>query len=281
MMRLAILLALAVACTPSWANADYLEVRRAATLKAAPNSDAAALARPSVGALLTLVSNEQSNGYYRAKEIDGTTGWIYRTLVRRFPGSIPGQPATNNTPAATNVTPPVGPDIPFKVHFLDVGTGDAAIVDMGDREILIDGGNSATVLTNYLRKNKLIDGPIELVVVTHGDIDHWRGLERLMNFDGKNPNPPKVLEFWDAGYNRDCNPPAQGGRVRYRKFINTFEATTGVQVRRPLAQFRRPADETNQVQPFTVPSLPGVTFSLLHSAASPDQRQQRVQLPDQ
>ena len=31
--------------------------------------------------------------------------------------------------------PPIAGDIPFTIHFLDVGTGDSAIVDLGDREI--------------------------------------------------------------------------------------------------------------------------------------------------
>ena len=269
MSRRIILATLAVLLLPFVAAADYLEVRRTATLKASADSDGTVVARPAIGTLLALVANEQTNGYYRARELDGTAGWIYRTLVRRFPGSIPGQPTDNNIPAVTNITPPSGPDLPFKVHFLDVGTGDAAIIDMGDREVIIDGGNSPTVLTNYVRQNNLIDGPIELVVVTHGDMDHWRGIERLMNFDGKNPNPPKVLEFWDAGYNRDCNPPTQGGRVKYRQFIDRFQGLSGIQIRRPLAQFRRPADETNEVEPFSLPSLPGMTFTILHSAANP------------
>ena len=61
----------------------------------------------------------------------------------------------------------------FTVHFLDVGIGDSAIIDMGDREIIIDGGISVRVLNGYAKREDLIDGPIELVVVTHGDSDHW------------------------------------------------------------------------------------------------------------
>jgi hypothetical protein len=60
------------------------------------------------------------------------------------------------------------------------GTGDSAIIDLGDREIIIDGGNSPTVLRNYIQARNLIDGPVELVVVTH-----WRHrpLERSESAD--------------------------------------------------------------------------------------------------
>ena len=108
------------------------------------------------------------------------------------------------------VPDPVGAE--FGVHFIDVGTGDSAVIDVGDTEIIIDGGNFSTSLTGYVQKHDLIQGPIELVVVTHGDTDHWKGLNRLLGFDGVEDNPPAVLEFWDAGYDRDCNPASSGGR---------------------------------------------------------------------
>lgn len=160
-------------------------------------------------------------------------------------------------------------DIPFTVHFLDVGTGDAAIIDIGDREIIIDGGNSPTVLRNYIRERDIIDGPVELVVVTHGDTDHWRGLRRLMNFDGLGPDPPTVLEYWDPGYDRLCNPPADGGRQGYLAFVEAFRSLNGLLFRRPLAQVHPPTVDTGQLQSFALASLPGVSFTVLHSAVAP------------
>ena len=87
----------------------------------------------------------------------------------------------------------------FAVHFIDVGTGDATIIDMGDREIIIDGGNFPNDLRNYADEAGIIDGPIELLILTHADADHWKGLVRLLGFDGVADNPPKVLEFWEPG----------------------------------------------------------------------------------
>ena len=194
--------------------------------------------------------------WYKIRLANGTEGFVSKAWTNRV-ATAPITPA-----AATG-------DIPFTIHFLDVGTGDSAIVDIGDSEIIIDGGNSPTVLRNYINERNIIDGPVELVVVTHGDTDHWKGLNRLMNFDGNGPNPPKVLEFWEPGYNRDCNPPSDGGRQSYLAFINRFQTLSGVLFQRPLEQFHPPALQTGQPQPFTVAALPGVVFTVLHSAANP------------
>ena len=195
--------------------------------------------------------------WYRIRLANGTEGFVSKSWTTRVPQTTPLGP----TPAIQ--------DIPFKVHFLDVGTGDSAIIDIGDREIVIDGGNSSTILKKYVTDRQIIDGPIELVVVTHGDTDHWKGLQRLMNFDNRAPNPPKVLEFWDPGYDRDCNGSNHSGRAGYLNFINQFRALQGVRFLRPLQNTHPPADQTGQVQPFTLPSIPGVTFTVLHSAVAP------------
>jgi len=117
--------------------------------------------------------------WYRIRLSDGSEGFVSKAWTKVAPA--PALPSAG--------------DVPFKVHFLDVGTGDAAIIDIGTAEIIIDGGDSETVLRNYVRARDIIDGPVELVVVTHGDTDHWQGLARLMNFDGRGANPPQVLEL--------------------------------------------------------------------------------------
>jgi endonuclease G len=71
---------------------DYLEVRRSATIKAEPNRDALILERVQSGTYLQLLNDgQQSNGYYQVETVSaGQPGWIYRTLVRRYRGEIPG-----------------------------------------------------------------------------------------------------------------------------------------------------------------------------------------------
>jgi beta-lactamase superfamily II metal-dependent hydrolase len=217
-----------------------------------PSGTAVTIARLRKGEQAALIAAVPS--WYRIRLTDGTEGFVPKAR-------------TTKTTRTTPVARAAAGDIPFKVHFLDVGTGDSAIIDIGDREIVIDGGNSPTVLREYVAERPIIDGPIELVVVTHGDTDHWKGLERLMNFDGRGAQPPQVLEFWDPGYDRTCNPPSTGGRVNYLAFVDDFRRHPGIRFVRPLENFHPPASQTGQIQPFTLPSLPGVTFTVLHSAA--------------
>ncbi len=59
------------------------------------------------------------------------------------------------------------------VHFIDVGQGDAILVDYGTYEMLIDGGRygaCAAYIASY------VDGAIEVMVATHPDADHIGGL---------------------------------------------------------------------------------------------------------
>jgi hypothetical protein len=90
-----------------------------------------------------------------------------------------------------------------------------------------------------------------------------------MNFDGLGPSPPRVLEFWEPGYDRSCNPVSDGGRQGYLAFIKRFSNLSGGLFRRPLEQFHPPSTQSGQMQPFTVSSLPGVIFTVLHSASAP------------
>lgn len=81
-----------VACLPvAAAYGDYLEVRRAARIKTEPIRDATLIERVRPGTYLQLLDQgRQANGYYHARTVpQGQPGWIYRTLVRRYPGEIP------------------------------------------------------------------------------------------------------------------------------------------------------------------------------------------------
>jgi hypothetical protein len=123
--RLTLVAAVVCLIVPAVAAADYLEVRRAATLKAEPDSGAAVVARPEVGALLILLDDEQINGYYLARPASGgPSGWIYRTLVRRYPGNIPGAvpPSENTDPIGPTTEGPSLSVCSFNIQFLGSST---------------------------------------------------------------------------------------------------------------------------------------------------------------
>lgn len=76
-------------------GADYIELRRSATVYEASNKDSRALAQlaPATGnqpLLLRLVTVTRTSGYYRVYLPDrAAEGWIYKTYVRRHPGPEP------------------------------------------------------------------------------------------------------------------------------------------------------------------------------------------------
>jgi hypothetical protein len=98
-----------IACLTSVsALADYLEVRRPATVYADSDKASEAIFKPPTGAVLILLENDTKNGYYHVQyDATGQSGWIYKTLVRRHPGA-PSAAPTGGTPPATGGIPTGG-----------------------------------------------------------------------------------------------------------------------------------------------------------------------------
>jgi len=71
----------------------------------------------------------------------------------------------------------------LSVHFIDVGQGDAILIDYDTYEMLIDGGrwdDCAHYIPSY------VDGALEVMVATHPDADHIGGLGNVLDaFDVK------------------------------------------------------------------------------------------------
>jgi competence protein ComEC len=73
------------------------------------------------------------------------------------------------------------PDDELHVSFLDVGQGDAILIQRGSQQVLIDGGPSPQTLTRELGEHMPFwDRTIELVVLTHPHEDHLSGLVEVM-----------------------------------------------------------------------------------------------------
>jgi competence protein ComEC len=85
-------------------------------------------------------------------------------------------PAPTPTPSPTPTGVQTLPDL--KVHFIDVGQGDAILIDLGETEVLIDGGERDSGAAEYLVDH--VDGALEAIVATNPHADHIGGLIDVM-----------------------------------------------------------------------------------------------------
>jgi len=69
----------------------------------------------------------------------------------------------------------------LRVSFLDVGEGDAVLIQQGSKQVLVDGGPSPRAVTLELsRQMPFWDRTIDLLVLTHPHQDHLAGLVEVM-----------------------------------------------------------------------------------------------------
>jgi competence protein ComEC len=95
----------------------------------------------------------------------------------------PLSPSSTSPPIIpTNTTPPTTsapPEGELAVHFIDVGQGDAILIDLGETEVLIDGGDKSPGVVDYLKD--YVDGTLEIMAATHPHADHIGGLISVLN----------------------------------------------------------------------------------------------------
>lgn len=99
--------------------------------------------------------------------------------------------------------PPVTGEI--NIHFIDVGQGDAILIDAGTTEILIDGGDKSSGIADYLAD--YIDENLEIIVATHAHADHIGGLASVLErfqveqiwYDGFQYSSKTFNDFISAG----------------------------------------------------------------------------------
>lgn len=69
----------------------------------------------------------------------------------------------------------------LKVNFLDVGQGEAIFIETPKRhQILIDGGPSSIILKKLSKEMPFWDRTIDLIILTHPEVDHLRGLLEVL-----------------------------------------------------------------------------------------------------
>lgn len=62
----------------------------------------------------------------------------------------------------------------------DVGQGDAILISQGEKQILVDGGPDAKVLKCLAEEMPTNDREIDLLILTHPDLDHFGGLIEVL-----------------------------------------------------------------------------------------------------
>ncbi|MGB5432922.1 MAG: ComEC/Rec2 family competence protein [Acidimicrobiia bacterium] len=81
--------------------------------------------------------------------------------------------------AVSVLVPSRPPSVPM-VTFLDVGQGDSVLLrDPSGRVVLVDGGSDPLLLGEALRRHHI--GRVDLLVGTHGDVDHVGGFEGIFS----------------------------------------------------------------------------------------------------
>lgn len=69
-----------------------------------------------------------------------------------------------------------------QVHMFDVGQGDSFFIEAKNgRQMLVDGGKDATVLSELSKVMPWGDRSIDVVVATHPDMDHIGGLDEVLS----------------------------------------------------------------------------------------------------
>lgn len=81
----------------------------------------------------------------------------------------------------------------MEIKFLKAGTGDSIIVQHKNHNIIIDGGNDSKYLISEVDKISSKGQSIDLLVITHHDDDHIKGIIDLLNHINEN------------GYNKDMS----------------------------------------------------------------------------
>ncbi|BBL80467.1 hypothetical protein RxyAA322_23210 [Rubrobacter xylanophilus] len=121
----------------------------------------------------------------------------------------------------SGVGPP--PSGALSVSFIDVGQGDAVLVQAGGEDYLVDAGNpeEGPVVVDFLRERGVDD--LEGMVSTSGDADHVGGLAEVLEAF-------PVEKVYLSGYPKDT--------LTYAGFLRAVRAEEGVEVERVRAGHR-------------------------------------------
>ncbi len=112
----------------------------------------------------------------------------------------------------------------LKVAFLDVGQGDSIYIEAPNgRQMLVDGGPDATVLSRLSKVMPFADRSIDMIVATHPDLDHIGGFPVLLdNY--------KVGNILENGFKSDSKIYSSLEEKVAKKKINKIIARRGMHI---------------------------------------------------
>ena len=76
----------------------------------------------------------------------------------------------------------------LEVHFVNVGQGDAIVINADGHFGVIDGGPKGSSSTLYSYLKSLNPSPLEFIAITHTDLDHIGGIGSVIEAAGISPN---------------------------------------------------------------------------------------------
>ena len=137
-----------------------------------------------------------------------TVAGVAPVISGRAPAATPNAPA--GPLAAGGVSPPLNPSrartpraSELLVRVLDVGQGDATLIENGASKVIIDGGPDPARLGALLDSLSLDGATIDVVILSHPHYDHHAGLRELFRssrritirylFENQDANPNVAL----------------------------------------------------------------------------------------
>lgn len=111
-----------------------------------------------------------------------------------------------------------------EVIFLNVGQGDAILIQQNRMQILVDGGNGEDILNRLGEVMPFADKKIDLVVATHPDEDHMGGLIKVL----ENYQVGEVLE---TGIDCDKDMCKKWDELISQDKIPVLDATVGEEIK--------------------------------------------------
>ena len=132
-----------------------------------------------VGRDYLIINGKRADIDTTAQLVDGRVYLPIRPVLEAFDASV----TWNSKDHLVVVT--TGSSL-VRVYFLDVGQGDATLIDCGETEVLIDGGTNSAGKDVVAAIAPYIDGKLDYVIATHPDADHVGGLDAVLVQGGVN-----------------------------------------------------------------------------------------------